>query len=386
VNVKVVSVTASDVDVLVELKERWYIFPLPYFKLVDRNFNQWWVEQNRYFERVNYGIKFNYNNVGGRNDKLRLYLINGYSRQVQLSYTQPYLDKSLKHGLSAGIGYAKVRELQYATRNNKQTFFPDTAERKRLNLEFVRELFRADAAYIYRPGIHERYFFRTSFVSERINDSVAYKNPGYFGQGRTKIVYPEFSLVYQYQNVDYIFYPTRGFMGDMGLTLRDPLGRLQMYQVDANANNSFRLFKNTFLNTIASVSIKLPFDQPFYNRRLMGYGSTYLRGLEYYVIDGVLSATLRNTIKYKVLDFSVKTPFIKSKTHDRIPIKIFLKSFTDLGYAYSRPQYANSLNNKLLYTSGVGIDIVSFYDIVFKIDFSFNQLSESGLFLHSRLE
>jgi len=31
----------------VDVKERWYLFPIPYFSLIDRNFNQWWVEQKR---------------------------------------------------------------------------------------------------------------------------------------------------------------------------------------------------------------------------------------------------------------------------------------------------------------------------------------------------
>ncbi|MFM9635008.1 hypothetical protein ACKI10_46975, partial [Streptomyces galilaeus] len=30
--------TDSTVDIHVLVKERWYLFPLPYFKLVDRNF------------------------------------------------------------------------------------------------------------------------------------------------------------------------------------------------------------------------------------------------------------------------------------------------------------------------------------------------------------
>ncbi len=29
-------------DINIDLKERWYFFPLPYFRLIDRNFNQWW--------------------------------------------------------------------------------------------------------------------------------------------------------------------------------------------------------------------------------------------------------------------------------------------------------------------------------------------------------
>ena len=45
-------------QIRIQVKERWYLLPLPYFKLVDRNFNQWWVDQNRSLDRVNYGMKF----------------------------------------------------------------------------------------------------------------------------------------------------------------------------------------------------------------------------------------------------------------------------------------------------------------------------------------
>ncbi len=69
--------TDSTVEMQVLLKERWYLFPLPYFKLIDRNFNQWWVDQKRSLERVNYGIKFIQNNFTGRNDNLDIWLITG---------------------------------------------------------------------------------------------------------------------------------------------------------------------------------------------------------------------------------------------------------------------------------------------------------------------
>ncbi|MGE5108690.1 MAG: POTRA domain-containing protein, partial [Sphingobacteriales bacterium] len=54
------------VDVYFEVRERWYLFPLPYFKLVDRNLNQWIGEQSASLKRVNYGLKFGWNNVSGR--------------------------------------------------------------------------------------------------------------------------------------------------------------------------------------------------------------------------------------------------------------------------------------------------------------------------------
>lgn len=77
----------------IDMKERWYLFPLPYFKLIDRNFNQWWVDQKRSLDRVNYGIKFIQNNITGRNDNLDVWLINGYTQQITLRYNLPFFDK-----------------------------------------------------------------------------------------------------------------------------------------------------------------------------------------------------------------------------------------------------------------------------------------------------
>jgi hypothetical protein len=40
--------------------------------------------------------------------------------------------------------------------------------------------------------------------------------------------------------------------------------------------------------------------------------------------------------------------------------------------------------NSPLYTGGVGIDVVTFYDFVFRAEFSMNQLGEKGVFFHIR--
>src|SRR5215212_12167266 len=39
------SFEGNNVDILIAVKERWYLFPVPYIKVVDRNLNQWLVEQ-----------------------------------------------------------------------------------------------------------------------------------------------------------------------------------------------------------------------------------------------------------------------------------------------------------------------------------------------------
>ncbi|MGI8636840.1 MAG: POTRA domain-containing protein, partial [Segetibacter sp.] len=70
----------------------------------------------------------------------------------------------------------------------------------------------------------------------------------------------------------------------------------------------------------------------------------------------------------------------------KIPFRVFLKAFGDLGYSYT-PNYGISrLNNKLLHTYGFGVDIVTFYDIVLRFEYSYNQLGESATYFHNQNE
>ena len=39
-------------------------------------------------------------------------------------------------------------------------------------------------------------------------------------------------------------------------------------------------------------------------------------------------------------------------------------------------------SNEFLYGYGLGIDFVTYYDIVFRVEFSANKFGETGLFLH----
>ena len=108
-------------DIQIDVTERWYIFPVPYFRPVDRNLSAW-ADKNYSLSRVNYGIKFLHSNFTGRNDRLRIWLLTGYTRQLQLNYDQPASDKSLKHGFGFGVLYAALKEINISTNNNQQTF------------------------------------------------------------------------------------------------------------------------------------------------------------------------------------------------------------------------------------------------------------------------
>jgi len=64
------------IDIQIDVKERWYIFPLPYARPVDRNLTTW-SEKNYALSRLDYGLKYSQYNVTGRNDNLQAWFITG---------------------------------------------------------------------------------------------------------------------------------------------------------------------------------------------------------------------------------------------------------------------------------------------------------------------
>ncbi len=367
----------DSLDIEVDVKERWYLFPLPYFKPIDRNWNVWINQYKVSLDRVNYGLKFLANNLTGRNDRLNLWLINGYTRQVTLSYYTPYLDKALRQGLGFDLTFAQNREINYTTRDNKQAFFKDGSK-------YIRDRFGFTITYSYRKGSKERHYARVGYNIETIADTVAVLNPKYFNNGATKVAYPEFSYRYEYYDVNYIPYPSKGQTWEFNFMKRGPSKNIDLWYFNARYARYWKLPHKFYFNFLAEATLKLPFDQPFYNQQLLGYSDSYLRGLEYYVIDGVAGGFLRNTLRKEVLSFKWNTG-LRSRIYNQIPFKIYLKGFSDVGYVYNKNNVTgNMLTNKFMYTGGFGLDIVTIYDLVVRLEYSFNQLGEHALFYHLR--
>src|SRR5882762_7934672 len=88
------------IDLLVDVTERWYTFPIPIFELSDRNFSEWWNNYNHDPSRVNYGINLIRYNFRGRFETLQLTAQFGFTQRFELAYKIPYIDKKQKQGLS----------------------------------------------------------------------------------------------------------------------------------------------------------------------------------------------------------------------------------------------------------------------------------------------
>lgn len=295
---------------------------------------------------------------------------------LQLDMTGPLSTKKLKQGLNIGFIRATQKELNYATGDNKQLFSRQDY--------IVRKFTRFDLTYSYRPDVRNRHYFRVAYNNEQVADTILKLNPNYFPGVTSRFQYIDFNYQYKYYNVDYIPYPARGFQLEANLYKRGINKNTHLWLTSTRAVYAKPISKNSFLHLEGLVMLKLPFNNVYFNQRLIGYGFNQMRGLEYNVVDGVAAGILKTSLHKKVFGFILHNPF-PSKTHDKIPIRFFLKAYGDLGYGYSnQPLPSNTLNNKLLRTWGFGLDIVSVYDFVFKIEYSFNQLGRNGLYLQSR--
>lgn len=370
---------ATNVNIQVLVKEKWYIYPTPRFQLVDPSVNEWIKRYNADLERVVYGLKFTHYNLSGRRDQLRIFLLNGFARNFSVNYSAPYSNNKLTEGFSFGAGFAQNREIIYKTdvHNNPLRYRA---------LSFVRNSIHANGAYLRRKGYYRRHLFSIGFAYQKVDDSIRTTySPAYFNNNKNEAFNVDLGYTFQYINTNNINYPLTGKVYGIAVLKRGAgfSEGLDMLSVDLDYNRFLSLGSNWYNIIQAHARMKLASNLAYVNQRAFGYGEYHLRGLENYVIDAVHSMIATYTIKKKIISFKIKVP-VKNKIVPYVPFTFFAKAFGDAGYAYNRKPFETRLNNRLLYSGGFGIDILSLYDINLRVEYSFNQLGQKGLFLHTR--
>jgi hypothetical protein len=86
----------------------------------------------------------------------------------------------------------------------------------------------------------------------------------------------------------------------------------------------------------------------------------------------------------ELFSFSIKAPGKKNALPVRIPFRFFPKIYGNAGYVHNPQPGENTLPNRMLYSGGIGLDILTAYDFTLKLEWTFNQLGENGLFLHRK--
>jgi hypothetical protein len=125
-------------------------------------------------------------------------------------------------------------------------------------------------------------------------------------------------------------------------------------------------------------------DEPYYLAPAVGYGSDNIRGYDYYVINGQYFGIYKMNLTYELLPTQVHDfKFIPSEKFSKVHYAIYVNIFTDAGYVYDNHFYPqNVLANQLLYSGGIGLDFVTYYDKVIRFEYTINKEGQSGLFIN----
>lgn len=366
------SIDSQQILIEVVVKERWYFFPAPLVSLADKNFNLWWSEQNRDLSRVNAGVALEYKNLSGNNDRLALGVQFGYSQIFGMSYHRPNIGKRSQHGVGGRISYIRNREVNYGSMFDKRSFLRED--------EFIRTYMEARIYYTFRRKVNIQHYFSLALFHEHIADTVAQVNPEYLGQGLRSVTYPEFTYRFQYQKLNSVQYPLYGQMFQAELSRSLGINHhIDITQLRLEGGYFRKIFPKTYISVFAMTRFYLPIKQPFIRARGLGYSSKeIIRGLDAYVLDGNAFVVSRFNIKRKLFSADVKLPFGPG-SFKQIPLTFFAKSLADLGYVSNPNPGNNMLVNRLLFTYGWGIDLVSYYDINMSVEYGINQWKQGGL-------
>jgi outer membrane protein assembly factor BamA len=366
------------IDVNITVTERWYIWPVPILEYADRNFSTF--IKNKDWDKINYGAWLKWNNFRGRNDLLTAKIRLGYIQEYSLAYSAPNLGKNQRHGVSTGFIITHQNEVYIATRHNMPVEYRprDTPAQIRFN---------TGAKYTYRRKHYTTHSMEFQYFDYQVSDSVAIVNSNYLGGGDTRMNFFSLAYKFNYDIRDSKIYPLEGF----NVKIRAEqlgLGLIPDYAFPAFRVTGVMMYHQKLANRLYFYNAsKFQYSSEKYMPHILNQGLGYhefMSGYEPYVIDGSDYVISKYNVKIQVIKPSTYTlPLIGMEQFNKIHYAIYFNVFADAGYVNNKfPDPTNTMVNNWQFSAGAGIDLVTYYDQVFRIDYAINRYGEHGFFFH----
>lgn len=364
--------------IFIELKEQWYIWPIPIFELADPNFNVWWNVRNRDLSRINYGLDLNWRNFRGRREVLRVVTQFGFTQRFQLLYRVPFLNRRKTLGLVTSMVYDRNLNIDYTTTDNKFVQIQgQEAMRSRRNFS---------AAITYRRNFFAQHELRTWLHDQQVADTIARLNPNYFLDGRKQIRFWETEYTFQHDRRDMFAYPLKGhylmFNADYKHFFE---GAGDIWELNLNASKYFALGSGWYYASGLWAKYSPQDRQPYATIGGFGYNYVFVRGFDIYAVEGPRYLLTRQALRKKLfaveLDFQGTMPI---EQFQLIPVSAYLKAYWDAGQVqHPLALEANRvLANQWIHGGGIGLDLVTGYNLIFRFEYSYNMLQRGGFFFY----
>ena len=366
-----------DYTLMVDVTERWYVWPNPIFKVQERNFAAWW-DNGHNLNRANYGMFISHYNCRGRREKLDLRLQLGYSKTIGLDYDIPMFKKMGNWGGHLNYSFITRHEIPYTVDNDRWVFL-------NLENEIVRKENTAYLEIYYRQGFYAKHRMLVDYKNIQLSDTVAQLNPYYLGNNHNKLSY--FTLMYQYRidkRNDKDF-PLKGHYLEAEV-IKNGVGLLS--DVDALYGQAeWKHFFNIHKKLYGAYGLRGKMStnnfQSFYVERYLGRHELP-RAYDQYVIVGQSYYCFKSNLRYEVFNNSnIQLPLINNPKFGKLHLANYISTFFDFGRVWDNTSYRNTtLSNVNLYSYGLGLETTTYYDAVLRIEYSRNHLRKSRFFIH----
>lgn len=377
VTITVDTLLEKRVDVFIDMAERWYIWPMPFFELKDRNFNVWWKDKD--FSKADYGLYTAWENFRGRKETLKLLIRLGYDETFGMSYKIPYLNNNKTIGIVASGGFGGNHEVPYMTDSSRQVFYKDKEK-------YVQKNIFGTLGLTLRKGYFTQHTFQLNYNDYNYADTLINLNPDFAPNDHLQY----FTFYYQYKcdHRDIKNYPLNGYYFDVELSksgfgiLNDE--RVHHDFIHTSARKFWKLSQRWYYAFGINAKIVAQKKQPYFMLRALGYGNDFVRSYEYYVVDGQIFGLFKSNLKFELLPTKVKTfKFIPAKKFNKLFYAFYLNAIFDAAYVYDESSMSKSvLSNQFLFGGGLGLDFVTYYDKVLRVEWTMNRMGENGFFLH----
>ena len=365
----------NEINISIEFQERWYIWLYPVLEHADRNFSSFL--KNQEWSRIDYGLFLLINNFRGRKETLILKTIFGHNNRYNMYYYKPFIDENQKLGLGFVIDYIQNHEVAVQIANDKLEYL-------KLTREYSRKTLKISNFYTYRPRHNTNHLLSLKFTKVYLNDSVVALNNNYFFDNKSEISFFTVGYNIDYDTRDSKIYPLNGFRAYFS-AVKNGLGILSdkgNFKLRSIIEENYQFTDKFFVNTSVLGELNINNSNSFYFSQSIGYDN-YLRGMEYYVSNGNNYYISKTNLKYEIIPQTIfDLKFIPSKKFSKVHYALYFNLFFDTGYANSMEVINSKLTNEFLYSGGVGIDLVTYYDKVLRIEYSLNKFGEHGIFFH----
>ena len=374
VEIKLIRDIKNQVIIEIKLQEQWFLLGYPIFQIIDRNYAEWW-QRGADLSRTTYGIDLIHSNFRGRAERINLRLETGFTQRIDVGYRVPYIDKAQKTGVGFSLSYITNRNLAFKSLYDTLFYFKSPSD-------IMRKRFSGAIYLKKRYGFYDNHTLELRYNYNFIADTIAKLNPHYFLDSRTSQKYFQLSYYFNYDFRDNVAYPLRGkryelLISKLGILLYDDVNQME---VTGGYSWYKPITKKLFYGVNLKAKISFPTRQSFYNTRGLGYFQELVRGYELYVVDGNSFFLARNNFKYQLVNSKIHFKFLKIKQFNTVPIGIYPNAFLDYGYvqSFNATENKSNLSNRSIYGGGFGLDFVTYYNMVVRFNYAFNDRKQKN--------